>query len=332
MRVNLFFGISLLPLCASSILLAEDVGKTESAASLPAVEVQQGSIDDLRVLASKGSAQAACEIARRYVNGELKPYDPAEYFSYALSAAEAGLDEGKLLVARSYITGLPGVCGKHDFELGWDMMKELSDKGNAEAQARYAGLMLAEFKDDMAKGTLIGNAKREECDRLLDSSIKKGNPRAMLIQGLRYMTSGKVEEGLKLLQQASALGDAGAMYTLSDYYYSINEEEKSIEFLKKSSDRGHAMAMALLAMDYFKGTEFIEKDNYKAIIMMEEAAMRGYVAAQAVLGIILLDNYESSDLRKQGVYWVRTAAENDQPDAIEYIRNHVEKFDGEYSN
>jgi len=193
-------------LSASSLLLAEDLGKTESAASLPAVEMRQKSIDDLRGLASKGNAQAAYEIARRYQDGELKPYDPKEFFSYALSAAEAGLDEGKLMVAKSCITGLPDVCSRHDSELGRNMMKELADKGNAEAQARHAGWILAEFKDDMAKGTLIGNAKREECDRLLDSAIKKGNPRAMDIQGLRYMTSGKVEEGLKLLQQSFSTG------------------------------------------------------------------------------------------------------------------------------
>lgn len=332
MRLRRFISLVWVLLWANSLLLAEDERNHESASSLSVVDMQHKLLSDLRVQAANGNAQAACEIARRYQDGELKPYDPEEFFYFAKTAADAGMDEGKLLVARSYITGLPGVCGKHDFELGWNMMKELADKGNAEAQARYAGLMLWEFKNDIEKGTLIGKAKREECDRLLDASIKKGNPRAIDIRGFWFIETGKVEEGLKLLQQSSEVGDADAMHTLGLYYHSIGEEEKSIDLFKKASDRGHAMAMAALAMDYFKGTEFIEKDNYKAIILMEEAAMRGYVDAQAVLGVILLDNYESSDLRKQGVYWVRTAAENGQPEAIEYIKKHVEKFDGEYSN
>jgi len=122
------------------------------------------------------------------------------------------------------------------------------------------------------------------------------------------------------------------MHTLAIYYHSINEEEKYIEFLKKSSDRGHAMALALLGAEYFTGTRLGEKDNVKGFILMREAALRGYVDAQALLGIMLLDNFKEfrdGNLGKEGRYWVRKAAENGRLEAIEYMRNHREMFEGE---
>ena len=81
--------------------------------------------------------------------------------------------------------------------------------------------------------------------------------------------------------------------------------------------------MALLATAYSEGVR-VSKDSKTGRMFLIEAAEHGDISSQYLLGIALLDAADVND-KREGLRWVRAAADQDLPSAHRLLANLYEE-------
>ncbi|HCN29981.1 MAG TPA: hypothetical protein DIT64_14820 [Verrucomicrobiales bacterium] len=132
-----------------------------------------------------------------------------------------------------------------------------------------------------------------------------------------------VEKAKALLEKGSAAGDGEATLGLSQLYTQgatglPKDDKKALEMLIKASDQGNPVAMSTYAARLFDGdpegsSQLVKKDPEKAKKMFEDAAAKGFAAANRLLGAIYENGMggTAKDLKKAVEYYTKAANGND---------------------
>jgi TPR repeat protein len=110
-------------------------------------------------------------------------------------------------------------------------------------------------------------------------------------------------------QSAAEKGHAEAQYHLASCYErgegTDKDEKKAIDWYEKAAHQNHLVAKGIR---YLKGYS-VTKDEIEAFKCFNEAADKGFVAAQFALGLCYANGQGVTQNHKEAVSWYRKAAE-----------------------
>jgi TPR repeat protein len=110
-----------------------------------------------------------------------------------------------------------------------------------------------------------------------------------------------------------------------DFLTAIEAEdtETVLGILKAESERGNPEAMAALAALYSTGRGGVPQSDTEAALWYRQAAVRGYVDAQALLGLALATGGGVEPNPDEAAYWLYQAATAGHEEALEWLADLV---------
>jgi TPR repeat protein len=131
-----------------------------------------------------------------------------------------------------------------------------------------------------------------------------------------------INNDIKSVVESAIKGDHNSQFAVGLLYYKnevIPENfNKAAYWFSKSTEQGNLMALNLLAVMYRLG-KGVAKDSSKAIALLQIAAQREDKEAQYRYGAML---YSGEGIRqdvRQGMYWIRKAANQGHVEAQEVL-------------
>jgi TPR repeat protein len=256
--------------------------------------------DDLRwnQAGDSGDANAKFQLGLMYQNGWGVVQDEAQCRWWFDAAAQLGHAQAQLAVAKLLEAEL-------NFQRALVLYEEVAGRGDPEACAalgQFYWLGLGCPKDDFLGLTWtlkaaemgqsqalmsLGQWSALESQRIIHACLNRaayaGSPEAQCAMGLIY------SEGKDVPKE---------MMQARDWFIDAAEQ-------------GDAKAQWNLALMLISGTEGVKKDLKRAFVLCQEAALQGFVPAQASLGIL----YAKMKKPDKAAEWWRLAAEQGDPEA-----------------
>lgn len=200
------------------------------------------------------------------------------------------------------------------------LYRKAADQGHLLAKVELAQVLLQAGQQNEA------NVK--EAVKLIQEAEAGDNKVARrLLANLHLGGVGGVEQSVKkaqeLLEKGSAAGDGEATLGLSQLFTVgatglPKDEKKALDYLIKASEQGNPVAMSTYAARLFDGdpegsSQLVKKDPEQAKKMFEDAAAKGFAAANRLLGAIYENGMggTAKDLEKAVEYYTKAANGND---------------------
>jgi TPR repeat protein len=110
-----------------------------------------------------------------------------------------------------------------------------------------------------------------------------------------------------------------------DFLTAVEAEDADtvLGILKTESERGNPEAMAALAALYSTGRGGVQQSDAEAALWYRQAAVRGYVDAQALLGLALATGGGVEPNPDEAAYWLYQAATAGHAEALEWLADLV---------
>lgn len=110
-----------------------------------------------------------------------------------------------------------------------------------------------------------------------------------------------------------------------DFLTAVEAEDTDtvLGILKTESERGNPEAMAALAALYSTGRGGVQQSDTEAALWYRQAAVRGYVDAQALLGLALATGGGVEPNPEEAAYWLYLAATAGHEEALEWLADLV---------
>ena len=93
-----------------------------------------------------------------------------------------------------------------------------------------------------------------------------------------------------------------------------------MEWLNKATDQGNVYAEYVLGTNYLNGYKGFKKDITKGVNFIMRSAKHGFAGAQTILGSCYLLGVGVAQNTAEGFKWLRKAAEQGDPEAINALR------------
>lgn len=238
-------------------------------------------------LAAEEDVQAFYRLAGLYHDGQGVPKDLNQAFEWNLYAAQAGLAAAQYRVGLAYLRG-EGV--EQDSAAGFKWLQNAADQGYEKALDELNGIEFYVYEGPELPMEGLGNI------------INRGE-----------------------LERQARSGHAASQYiygTLcADVIQKKGESCDPLEWYQKAAAQGYAPALTRVAIAYHDGTG-VPKDERKAAQYFLQAAEKGYVTAQLVMGL----NYERGECGlpenlEKAEMWYKRAAQEDNPLAKTMLGN-----------
>jgi TPR repeat protein len=228
-----------------------------------------------------------------------------------LAAAEAGMVEGMWLAG---LTLAIGHAGKKDAKTAVKLIRAAADIGYAPAQhslavRHYWGA--DGVKEDEAAAVALWKKAAEQ--DYAPSQYELGDC---------YECGAGIEKdeaaAIRWYEKAAEMSDVRAMHALGLCYLNGTgtkpHSRAAVRWLKHAADAGYAPAMVTLGECYEDGTG-ISQDASMAFGLYEKAAKLGNSRAQTHLHDCYASGVGVQEDAAEAIKWLKTAAENDDPDA-----------------
>lgn len=200
------------------------------------------------------------------------------------------------------------------------LYRKAADQGHLLAKVELAQVLLQAGQQNEA------NVK--EAVKLIQEAEAGDNKVARrLLANLYLGGAGGLEQSVKkaqeLLEKGSAAGDGEATLGLSQLFTvgatGLPKDEKTaLDYLIKASEQGNPVAMSTYAARLFDGdpegsSQLVKKDPEQAKKMFEDAAAKGFAAANRLLGAIYENGMggTAKNLEKAVEYYTKAANGND---------------------
>ncbi len=260
------------------------------------------------------------EEAMGYYYGRIRPFDYKRMLSCAELASQEGSMEADFLLARLYIDGGRREC-LADAKRAFNYINKHENTNSVEKNILLARLLLMQTDNDLRHNTEALN----EIWSHLRIAQEAGNAEAVyLIAVLTYKGLGCEADklaALELMQKSADFQNREAIRSLGLIYIADEREEEGIPLLTLAAEKGDAEALFYLGMIYGDELYGQTADFHRALAYMREAASRGYIKAQYVLGKCLIEGIRGYRDELEGWFWMREAYHNDDFNAEEYIRD-----------
>ena len=266
-------------------------------------------IEDLKMKAGRGDADAMLALARTYHRGEGVERDVSGALDWYLEAAFSGSAEAMLAIAEMYRTGdgLPK-----------DMAKA------SDWQARANKLMGVETSQENFKEVV---EQQSECNEnaVRASGRKAVNPEEMLAAGKAFCKGDGVEtdyhKAMECFRKAADAGNAQAMYEIGSlYFYGKGVKKKymkALDWYLKASENGYARAFYAIGYMFYEGCG-VYQDYITALEWFRKAADKG--DADAMFNIAVMYGKGQGVEQDEGgtLCWMRNSANagNEQAKAV----------------
>lgn len=200
------------------------------------------------------------------------------------------------------------------------LYRKAADQGHLLAKVELAQVLLQAGQQNEA------NVK--EAVKLIQDAEAGNNKVARRLLANLYLggvggLEASVEKARSLLEKGSAEGDGEATLGLSQLFTAgatglPKDDKKALDYLVKASEQGNPVAMSTYAARLFDGdpegsSQLVKKDPEKAKKMFEDAAAKGFAAANRLLGAIYENGMggTTKSLEKAVEYYTKAANGND---------------------
>jgi TPR repeat protein len=270
------------------------------------VNVEEISIEQLKVKAEQGNAVAQDKLSEMYYNDQ----DYTKSFEWGIKAAKQGYANAQVNIGYLYDEGI-GV--KQDYTKAMEWYLKAAEQGVAMAQC-YLGNMYGD-----------GNGVKQDYAKAMEwyrKAAEQGNTIAQYNVGYYYYEGLGVKQdyakAMEWFLKVAEQGDADAQCRLGDMYGEgegmKQDYAKAMEWYLKAAEQGNDVAQYSLGVMYYVGLG-VEEDEFKAMKWHLKAAEQGNSNAQKAIG----DMYSNGDGVVQdntkAMEWYLKAAEQGNPDA-----------------
>lgn len=302
------------------------------------------SIEQLRLAAEQGDAQAQNELGTAYYYGTGVDQDTAEALKWLRSAAEKENLSAQSLLAWTYfetnaVSGLEAVkwarkaadrkdpSGAIALELLYLDGLSAFDSGPLVKDFRHL-LPLVEKKAQEGDAAMQGltayiyhygtpKPNPRKTFKWISRAAEQGLAEARTILGILYYEGQGVrqnrEEGLRLLREAAEQGEVYAQINLG-LILPVSETSEGFKWLRLSAERGFADAQYELGELYREG-RYIPQDYPEAARWYRLAAEQGYRDAQQSLGHAYLEGQGVPKDEEEAARWFsKTTLLESEPD------------------
>lgn len=107
----------------------------------------------------------------------------------------------------------------------------------------------------------------------------------------------------------------------NDFLKALEEEDADALFtiLKAEAKRGNTEAMATMASLHSTGRGGIQQSDAEAALWYRQAAVRGHIDSQALLGLALATGGGTAVNYDEAAYWLYQAAKMGHPEALDWL-------------
>lgn len=313
---------------------------------------------ELIAQAEAGDVDAIRLIGELYQLGEGVECDPAKARTYFAKAADQGDLDSKYFLAELYASGKGGpadygvaeslykeVIASHwdffylaveglsqlytyklkDHDKNFQLWKELAETGHTKAEFRL-GIM---YQDG------VGTTKDlRQAVYWWKKAAEKGNDEALRQMGVVYRDGIVVacdpKKAVACFEKAAEQGNVSAMCCLADMYggnRGISQDYQRAEAYADAAYRELVKHSEEVAPSFYDdillalAKLYSEKldDSRKAFSLWGEAAQRGNINAQVVLGACYADGRGTEKSKERALYWWKKAAAQGDEDAKQFI-------------
>jgi len=262
------------------------------------------SIDQVRIKAEQGNAQAQFSLGVMYTEGEGVVQDDKEAVAWYRKAAEQGYTMAQITLGLMYFIG-DGVAENHKEAVKW--FSKSAEQGEETAQY-YLGVMY-----DNGYGVIEDN---KEAVKWYRKAAEQGHAKAQYLLGTMYAFGRGVpqndKEAVKWWTKSAEQGDTVAQRSLGVMYADgkgVSQDYKeAIKWTIKSARQGDATAQSNLGFAYANG-QGVPQDYKEAGRWYTKAAEQGDAKAQYSLGLMYVTGQGVSQDIKEAVKWLTKAAE-----------------------
>ena len=235
--------------------------------------------------ASQGHIEASYYAGQFLVYGKGGPVDISRGMAFSETAARAGNNDAKSLLGVRYMTTAIETGNNTDMPRALSYLERAADAGNAVAQATL--------------GTTI----------------------------YYYGVGGVPVDGVKAvryLRMGAAQGEPMSMYHLGnlmlngDSWTGENQTE-GWSLVTRSSQAGNGRAMWLLGAAKFNGSSGQQKDQAAGMLLTRQSAEIGDRNGQHTWGLMLYAGMGQAENKREGLRYIRLAADQSYPDSITFI-------------
>ena len=287
-------------------------------------------LNDLRVAAEQGDADAQFRFGNIYYRGNGVPQSSPEAAKWFRKAAMQGHVDAISRLAFMYKNG-HGVPWNeemaeklHERSVKLNSLREAAERGDAEAQFRlgdiyYEGKEVSQdhsealkwFRKAAEQGHAGALSHELYQKAILPEAAEQGDAEAQFRLGSIYYQGRGVpldhSEALKWLRKAAEQGHAGA----------LSHELYQKVVLREAAERGDIEAQFRLGSIYYQGRG-VSLDYSEALKWLRKAAERGHADAQFRLGIIYYQDRGVPLDYSEALKWLRKAAEQGHVDALSH--------------
>ena len=200
-------------------------------------------VDEYKVLAEKGNADAQYNLGELYVKGQGVTKDEKQAFYWWEKAAKQGHALSQFNLGYLYVNG-KGVTQDYEQAFYWNDMAALQGHAKAQANAQYGGVyhMTQDFKWNL-------------------QSAAEGNDEAQYNLALAYANGEGVtqddNQAVNWFEKAAAQGHTDAKFALGGMYYYgagvAKDYEQSFNWNLQAATEGHTEAQSNIGRMYYTG-------------------------------------------------------------------------------
>ncbi len=233
---------------------------------------------------SQGSKKANIELGKLCLEGHASSFSKTECAQLFVTASELGLEQAKVYLA---YMAYAGIGFDEDKSMGADVMNSINTT-------------MKPGEPDYQIALLFNSSKYSEIDEkqtrfFLDRAIKKEYPGALFYLLLSDLTvegalatEEKQETVIKNMTKSADLGYIPAKYALVKYKFEMDEDKsEALKLLKELADANLPAALYDLGKIYQYGQYNTEKDELKAFLKYQQAAIKWDADAQLKLGFMI---------------------------------------------
>lgn len=254
-----------------------------------------------------------------YANGLGVNQDDKKAIEYFELAAQKGVADAYYNLALCYQMG-KGT--KQNIKKAIDCYQKAADLDYAVAE-----INLGNFYRD---GVGVKTDLKKAYDLFIEGA-EHGDPNGYTNIGVMYQmgiyVNHDIEKAIEYYKKAADKGNYSGLINLATIYQTGNgvaiDAYKAVEYYERACRIDHnGMAYYNLATVYHQGCGVIQKNYQKAFELYQKSVELNYAPAQYNLGIMYINGESVKKNRKVGMSYIKKAAKQDYPLAVEFMNNN----------